>query len=69
MGSFLGFYLFFDLLGDVEAVAFDRFDDGAVEFFERDVFVRGPVVLRTGLFRQIFLDLDFLPFCNVFSYL
>ena len=57
MGLNLGFYLIFDLWGDVEAVALDRFNDGAVEFFERDVFVGGRVVLGTGLFRQIFLDL------------
>ena len=53
----LGFDLFFDLWGEVEAVTLDRFDDGAVEFFERNVFVGGRVVLGTGLFRQIFLDL------------
>ena len=63
MGLNLSFYLFFDLWGEVEAVALDGFDDGTVEFFERDVFVGGRVVLGTGLFRQILLDLGlFLDF-------
>ena len=44
-------------------MALDGFDDGTVEFFARDVFVRGREVLGTGLFRQFFLDLGlFLDF-------
>ena len=57
MGLFRRFYLFLDLWGDVEAVALDGFDDGAVEFFERDVVVGSREVLWTGLFRQSLLDL------------